>query len=184
MMSPACVALRRSLLIRMNEWMNAHVSRKSGKVDGQMSRGNIVDLAEHTRFDENAIECKAMRGALIRCQEGDSHVSSHSAIRPEGSFCGEKLHGTRQFARHASICQCQRRWPRTCCTSVFPFAVRGMELARVASTTSVHESRYWDWKRLLLPFPFARFVQLSPIVTIARWSIKIAPICLMKVLIF
>lgn len=66
---------------RMNERINARA--QDGKVDDQMRR-EISRIAE--RFDENAIGCKVMHGALIRCQEGNGvyTVSFRCAIRLRG----------------------------------------------------------------------------------------------------
>lgn len=102
---------------RMNE--RPRVARKGGKVDGQMSGGKY----RGSRRTRGSTKTRSSARPCTGCQEeGDAvvHVSFPS-IR--GSFREAKsLHGKRQFARHASICQCQRRWPRTeLHLSDFPF---------------------------------------------------------------
>lgn len=99
-----------------NEWTNKRPrARREGR---RPDVAGISRIAE--RFDENAIGCKVMRDALIRCQEGNGvcTVSFLRDIRLRGKLPWREsqartLHDTPQFARHASICQCQCRWPQT-----------------------------------------------------------------------
>lgn len=81
---------------------------------------------------------------LIRCQDDDDARSSRqfpSRAVLEKAFApwiASVLHGN--LPRHASICQCQRRWPQRAHLRL-PFAVRGIELAP-ASAASICELRY------------------------------------------
>lgn len=114
--------------------MNAHISRATGRSTTRW-RGHIADRTT-VRRKCNRAQGHARR-VLIRCQEAAHTVGFRRVVRLRESP------RTDRFARHtaicpthASICQCQRRWAPNMHLRDFPFAVRGMELAR-----SVHPPR-------------------------------------------
>lgn len=84
---------------RMNERINARAQGEGRRPDVE----EISWIAE--RFDENVIECKVMRDALIRCQEGNGvcMVSFRCVIRLREKLSRQESQA-RTLARHTAIC--------------------------------------------------------------------------------
>lgn len=100
---------------RMNERINARA--QDGKVDDQMWREYRGSQNSSTKMQLGARSCATLWFAAKKAT-GVCTVSFRCAIRLRGKLPRQEsrartLHDTRQFARHASICQCQRRWPQT-----------------------------------------------------------------------
>lgn len=116
------VVLRRGLLIRTNEWTPT-CRVKAGRSTARCREGISWISRGHTRFEENAIECKAMRGAHWFAAKKVTRTSVSIALLDSKEASAAKSCST----AHGNLPDTRRfvnvnvGGPRTCRNSVLPF---------------------------------------------------------------